>query len=65
MLFRSCAVEWSAPLSAAVGPYGSAHSDPTVDDIVIDTSLSGTSGFQIALIGNFVMSDITQGWFSI
>ena len=39
--------------------------DLAVDDIVIDTSLSETSGFQIALIGDFAMSDITQGWFSI
>lgn len=39
--------------------------DSMVDDIVIDTRVGDASGFEITLIGNFVMSDISQGWLSI
>jgi hypothetical protein len=37
--------------------------DFAVDDIVINTGLSPTSGFQIAVIGNFQLSDVTAAWF--
>ena len=56
---------FSALMASGRVTLADADGDSMVDDIVINTQVGDASGFEIVLVGNFEMTDISQGWFSI